>query len=187
MRICDSAGGKWDREQVESKDTWICHWGNEGLQGSVLSTSSCLTNGWWVFRIELQTGEDHIWKTQIWMWPLSFLYSFIFIQFAFLHIELCLNSGLPLFLAISPARFPSTQSFPAFPFPFGIHLLSLHHQARFVCLSIVSVPTLLSSILPFVFLFPLLIYPFFSYPHAHISLSIHFSASFSQVAEQISA
>lgn len=86
MRMCDSSGIKWDREELKLKDARICHWGNDGSHGSSLAASSCLTNGWRVFKIGLQRG-DQIRKSPLWIWPPSF----------YIHLSL---SG-----SLSPGRF----------------------------------------------------------------------------------
>lgn len=181
MRICDSAGGKWDREKVESKDTRICHWGNEGLQGSTLTSSSCLANGWWEFRIDLPTERTRL-ERLLWMWPLSFFpYPFIFIQLAFLPISLFLNMGSPLFLAISLARALSSQcllSLPPFWYSFTISspsltlCLSLYHH----CLC----PSSLIILSPRPSVYFLCSSPPFRFIHILIflCLSIHLSVSF---------
>lgn len=154
MRICDSAGSKWDREEVESKDAWICHWGKKGLQGSVLTTSSCLTNGGSVFRIDLRRRPD-LGDFVVNVTCLFFI-QFVFIQLSFLAISLFPNSGLPLFPAISKTCSPSSQSHPVYPSPFCIHLLSLHHHSLLSVCHLCLCPCLI--IMPSsICLFPLLI------------------------------
>ena len=160
-----------------------------GYGGSGLTTSSCRpTNGWWVFRADLQTEETTLERLRCECDLCLFLKSIYLHQLAFLPIFRLLNMGLPLFPAISIARSPSLQSLPVFSLPprysFTISspsltlCLSLHRHCLCpcsaiippsICLSISSTHHLLSFRL-----------------HSHFSPSIHLSVSFSQVAVQIS-
>ena len=149
MRICDSAGSKWDREEVEPKDTRICHWGKRrGYGGSGLTTSCFrLTNGWWVFRADWRTAETTLERLHCECDLCLFLKCIYLYQLAFLPIFRLLNMGLPLYPAISIARSPPFQSLPVFSLPprysFTISspsltlCLSLHHHCLCPCSAII--------------------------------------------------
>lgn len=153
-----------------------------GYGGSGLTTSSSrLTNGWWVFRADLQTEETTLERLRCKCDLCLFLKSIYLYQPAFLTIFRLLNMGLPLFPAISIARSPSSQSLPVFSLPprysFTISspsltlCLSLHHHCLCPCSAIMPPPP------PSVCLFPLLITSFLSvriliFPRLSISLSL---------------
>lgn len=176
MRICDSAGSKWDREEVESKDAWICHWGKKGLQGSVLTTSSCLTNGGAVFRIDLRRrpdlGDFVVNVTCLFLYNLS---SSSFLSWPFpsflIRVFLCFQ----LFQKLALHHPNHTLSIPP-PSVFIYFLFTITH----CCLSVISVsaPAWLSCLPPFVcflYLSPSFFLSTFSYFSVYSSHRLLFS------------
>lgn len=158
MRVWDSAGGKGGREEVESKDRRICHWGNEGLQGSAFTASSSMTNGWWVLRIRAKRLGR-----LLWMWPLSFFMSIYLYPACFLA-DFSLFRGFPLFLTTSLSGFVSSQPIISSS-PSLTLCLSLYLPFLCPCSVIIPFPvsqSISSSHLLFAF-----------HSHSHISPCIH--------------